>query len=110
MRCPPRGTLDGRARRRVVSGREGATGNQRVADDAAADEMFLDDPLEHRRVALAVPRAFGIDDRDRSAFANPQAVGLGAQDAALVDEAERLQPRLQVLPGREPPLLLAALR
>ena len=24
--------------------------------------MFVDDPLEHRRIALAVPRALGVDD------------------------------------------------
>ena len=26
--------------------------DQRVVDDPAADQMFLDDPLEHRRIAL----------------------------------------------------------
>src|SRR5215217_1877377 len=72
--------------------------------------MFLDNALEDRRVALAVPGTFRVDDGNRPALADPQAVGLGAQDAALVDEPERLQPRLEVVPGREAALLLATLR
>ena len=79
--------------------------DQRIVDDAAADEMFLDDPLEHRRIALPVPRAFGIDDGDRPAFADAQAVRLGAQDAALLGQAELLQPppsESPTPPGRAP--------
>ena len=84
--------------------------DQMGGDDAARNQVVLDDALEHRRIAFAVPGAFGIDHGDRAAFADAQAVGLGAQDAALVREAELLQPALQELPGRQPALLLAALR
>ena len=79
-------------------------------DDAAGNQVFLDDALEHGRIACAVPGAFGIDDRNRAALADAQAVGLGAQDAALVRQAELLQPPLQKVPRRQAAFLLAALR
>ena len=58
--------------------------DQRGFNDAAADEMFLDDPLEDRRIALPVPRTFWIHDGDRSAFADAQAVHFRAQNPALL--------------------------
>src|SRR5688572_29054160 len=72
--------------------------------------MFLDDGLEHRRVALPVPRALGIDDGDGAALADAEAVRLGAQDAAVLREAELLEAPLQELPGRQAPFLVAAFR
>ena len=39
-------------------------------DDAAGNQVVLDDALEHRRVTFAIPGAFWIDDRYRTAFAN----------------------------------------
>src|SRR5436190_14193195 len=83
--------------------------DQRVMDGTSTDQVFLDDPLEERRIALSVPRAFWIDDRDRPAFADAEAVRLGAQDPALLGETQFLQPRLQVIPRGETALLLAAL-
>src|SRR5262249_23056718 len=89
---------------------------QRVFDEdviqyrTAADQVLLDDPLEHRRIAAAIPRALGIDERNRSAFADAQAVGLRAQDPALSRQTEFLQPPLQKLPRLESARLLAALR
>src|SRR6185295_14910844 len=84
--------------------------DQEFLDDAPVDEMFLDDPLEDWRIAGGIPRAFGIDDGDRTAFADPQAIGFGPQDAALLRQAELLQAALEELPRREPALLLAAFR
>src|SRR5687767_2024123 len=72
--------------------------------------MGLDDGFEHRRVALCVPGTLRIDDRNRTALADAQAVRLGAQDASLLRESQFLQPALEKLPGRQPSLLLAALR
>src|SRR5687767_1727698 len=83
--------------------------DEMFADGAAGDEVLLDDLFEHRRVALAVPGAFLIDLRNRPAFADSQAIRLGAQDAALLRQAQLLQPALQELPRRDPPLLFAAL-
>ncbi len=55
-----------------------------VVDDPARDEMFLDDPLEDRGITCAVPSTFWVHDGNRPAFADAQAVGLRAQDAALL--------------------------
>src|SRR5260370_24688437 len=86
------------------------TDDERVFHDASADEVFLDNPLENRRIALPVPRPFRIDDGDRPAFADPEAVGLAAKDAALLGEPELFEPPLQVVPRGESALLVAAFR
>src|SRR5438128_1955489 len=81
-----------------------------VGDDSAADEMFLNDALENRRIARPVPGTFGIDDGNRSALADPQAIRLGSEDAALLGEAELLQPPLEKIPRGKAAVLLATLR
>ena len=81
-----------------------------LGDDAPADEMLLDDPLEHRRVASPIPCAFRVDDGDRTSAADPETVGLRAQDAALLGEPEFRETSLEVLPGLEAARLLAAFR
>src|SRR5438094_67296 len=43
-------------------------------DDAAVDQVLLDNPFQHDRRAGVVPHRFGIDDRNRSLSADPQAV------------------------------------
>ena len=72
--------------------------------------MLLDDPLEHRRIAPAVPRPFRIDHGNRPAFADAQAVGFRAKDTAGFGQPEFLEPLLQELPRLERPLAIAALR
>lgn len=84
--------------------------DQMARDDAPRDEVLLDDALENRRVALAVPDTFRIDDRDRTAFTNAQAVGLRAENAAPIRQAELLQAPLQELPRGQAPFLVAAFR
>jgi hypothetical protein len=84
--------------------------NQRVFDDAPADQMFLDDPLEDRRIALAVPSALRIDDGDRPAFADAKAVRLGAQDSALLGQPELFETRFQKVPRGKAAILVAAFR
>ena len=81
-----------------------------VLDNPSADQMFLDDPLEHRRIAPSIPRALGVHDRNRAAFADAEAVRFGAQNAALLRQAELLQPALQKIPCLEAARFLAALR
>src|SRR6476469_4404494 len=83
--------------------------DEEFLDDSAGNQMFLDDPLEHRRIAVPVPGAFGIDDRDRAAFTNPQTVRFGSQDAALLGQPQRLEPALQEFPRFEAAILLATL-
>jgi len=69
-----------------------ALADERFGHKVAADQVLLNDLFQHRRVAAAVPRAFGIDDRDWPALADAQAVGLGPQHAAVVAQAQLLEP------------------
>src|SRR5262245_27506580 len=71
--------------------------------------MRLADSLEHRRTAVPILGTLGIDDRNRSALADPRAVHVRAQNPAVLREPEFLEPLLQELPRREPAFLLAAL-
>src|SRR5258705_345853 len=84
--------------------------DQMVVDDPARDEMFLDDPLEDRGITCAVPSTFWVHDGNRPAFADAQAVGLRAQDAALLGQLQLLQPALEKRPGFQAAFLVAALR
>jgi hypothetical protein len=45
--------------------------------------MFLEDALEHSRIASAVPRSLGIDHGNWTAFADAEAIGLRPEDSAL---------------------------
>jgi hypothetical protein len=85
-------------------------GDEEFLDDASADQVFLDDALEDRRIAPAVPRTFRIDDGDRSALANLETVRFRSQDAALLGQPEVLQTFLQEVPGGNAARLVAALR
>src|SRR5262245_13958707 len=84
--------------------------DQKVFDDLSADEMLLDDALEYGRIAGAVPGTLRIDHCNRAAFANPEAIRLRSQDAALIGQTELLQAALQIIPRGQATLLLAALR
>src|SRR5436190_16650597 len=84
--------------------------DQVLVDDAPADEMFLNDPVEHGWIALPIPRPFGIDNGDRAAFADSEAVHLGAQDATLLRQPQLFQTTFQEVPGREAALFLATFR
>jgi hypothetical protein len=59
---------------------------RQVLDDAAADQMFLDDALQRLRPGRVVPHALGIDQCDGPSIANAETVGAGAIDA--VDKAK----------------------
>ena len=84
---------------------EGVLGNQ-----PSADQMFLNDALQHGWVTPTIPCPLRIDDRDRSPFADPKAVRLGPKHTALLAQTELLQTSLQKLPRREALLFVAALR
>src|SRR5262245_41646326 len=71
--------------------------------------MLLDDTLQDRWIAFAIPRAFGIDHGNRTAFTDAQTVRLGSQNPALLREAQFLESPLQKAPCDEAALLLAAL-
>src|SRR5947207_8307029 len=83
--------------------------DQTLVDNAPRHEMLLDDALENRRIALAIPRALGVDDGNRTAFTDAKTVRFGSQNAALLREPELLEASLQKRPCDEPALLVAAL-
>src|SRR5688500_6869410 len=84
--------------------------DQQILDDPSADQVLLNNPLERGRIALAVPRALGIDNRNRAALADPQAVRFRPQDAALVGEPQLTKAAFQEIPRRHAALHVAALR
>ena len=57
--------------------------DQQIRDEAATNQMLLNDPLELGRIASAVPRTFRVHDGDGPTLANAQAVGFRAKNAAL---------------------------
>jgi hypothetical protein len=64
----------------------------------APNEVFLNDPLQHRRIAVMVPRAFGVHDGDRPTLANAKAIRLRPIDAPVLGETELFEATLQVIP------------
>jgi hypothetical protein len=85
-------------------------GDQEFTHDAARDQMFLNDSLQHRRIALAVPDTFRVYDRDRTTFADAEAIGFRAKDAALLGELQLFEPPLQKSPCGKASLLITAFR
>src|SRR5262245_49813328 len=62
--------------------------------------MFLNDPLHVFRRDVAIPGAFRIDDRDRSAVADAQTVTLGAiKRSVRAGDVELFETILQIDPG-----------
>ena len=59
----------------------------------------MDDPLQHWRVALAIPRALRIHDGNWAALADAEAVRLRSEHATTAGETEFLEPPFQVVPG-----------
>src|SRR5262245_46215218 len=84
---------------------EGVLGNR-----PPADQVFLNDAFEHRRVARTIPRPFWIHDSDRSAFTNPETVRFGPEHTTLFAQTELFEPSFEKLPRNEPTLLVATLR
>ena len=89
-------------RGRRWTGRKGVFDDQHVAYGSTPEQMLLDDSLEHRWVAVTIPGAFGVDDRDRPTFAHPQAVGFSAQDTTASRQAKLVEATLEILPGLQP--------
>jgi hypothetical protein len=85
-------------------------GDQIFTHDAAGDQMFLNNSLQHRWIALPVPGSFGVYDRNRSTFADAEAVGFRPKDAALFGEFQLFEPSLQEPPCGEATVLVTALR
>jgi len=52
-------------------------GDQIRCDDLSANQMLLNDPFQNGRITVTIPSPFGIDNRNRSAGADSQAISLG---------------------------------
>ena len=85
-------------------------GNHVFSDDPSGDQVFLNDALQHRWVALAVPGTFRVYDCNRPTFADAEAVGFRAKDAALLRELQLFETPLQESPCGKATLLITAFR
>ena len=83
-------------------------GDQVFTHNAAGDQMFLNDSLQHGRITLSIPSTFRVDDCNRTTFADAEAVGFGAKNAALLGELQLFETPLQERPRGEAAFLLAA--
>jgi hypothetical protein len=83
--------------------------DQKILDDLSTDQMVLNNPLKRRRIALAIPRAFGVDDSNRTTLADTEAIRLRAKNAALVGKAKLAEAPLQELPRSNAAIHVAAL-
>jgi hypothetical protein len=81
-----------------------------VVDELTANEMFLNDALEHRWITGSIPGALGIHNGDWSAFADPEAVRFRTQDAASIGELQLFQSFFEIVPCFEASRFLAAFR
>lgn len=84
--------------------------NEMLLDNLATDQMLLNNLFQHSRIATAVPCSFGINQSDRPAGADAQAVGFRSEDATLLAEAEFLQSPFEIVPGDQRTLVVATLR
>src|SRR5215471_2337145 len=73
----------------------------------SADQVLLNNSLEHIGCGAAIPDALGVDHRDRTAFADAEAVGLSAIDA--IKQAQLGEPALEILPRLDARFFRAAL-
>jgi hypothetical protein len=73
--------------------------------------MFLNNAFQDLRRGGVIPRAFGIDHRDRALLADAQAIGLRAINAVLaLRDPQFFEPAFEVLPGGDGFFLRRALR
>jgi hypothetical protein len=82
-------------------------------DHLIPNQMFLDDPFNHLRRGRPIPDALRVDQDDRPFHADPQAVGLGPEDAggafgAGLIESQFAQTIFEIFPGGESRFLATA--
>ena len=82
-----------------------------LRDRPAADQVLLNDALKHLGRAGVIPDALGIDHGNRTLRADPETVGLGAENKRFrAAEIQLVQSSLQKIPGFQSRLVNAALR
>ena len=77
--------------RRPACGVSACCSIRTLLDDPSAYQVLLDDPFKRRRIAFPIPGAFGIDQGDRTAFADAQTIRFRAQNTALFRKAKLLR-------------------
>src|SRR5262245_52243711 len=82
--------------------------DQEFVDDAAGNQVLLNDALQYGGIAGGIPGTFGVYHGNRASFTDPEAVGLRPEDAALIGETKLLQTPLEEFPRSESPFFLAA--
>jgi len=73
-----------------------------------ADQMLLNDALQHLGCGRVIPHALGVHQRDRPLLANPQTVRL--RTIHSIEQSQLGQPPLEKIPRLEPHFLRATLR
>lgn len=78
-------------------------------DWGAADDVFLEDALDHFGSDRVIPDAVGIDDCDGAVLADAEAVGFGSEDAfGALHEAEFREALFEVVPTGDAGVFVAA--
>jgi len=75
----------------------------------STDEMLLNNLLQSWRVAFGVPGPLGIDDRNGTALANTQAIGLRTQNATLFTQSKLFESPFEIVPSHHRALAFTAL-
>jgi hypothetical protein len=69
----------------------------------------MDDTLEYMRAAGVVPGSLRVNHRYRAPHADPQAIGFGTINTAIVLQAQLFQPLFQVCPRFQADLFFTTL-
>jgi hypothetical protein len=73
-----------------------------------AHEVFIHNPGQNLRGAGVIPDVLGINHRNRTPFANPQAIGLGPKEPGIM-ALQFPETRLEKLPGLKAEIAATAL-
>lgn len=79
-------------------------------DHVSRDEMLLNNLFQHGWIAGAIPGTFGVHHGDGAIGTNPQTIGLGAENAPLLTQAEFFQTLFEITPGHQRPFPVTAFR
>lgn len=85
--------------------RESVLGHRRPAD-----QMLLNDFLQHLGTAGVVPNTFRVDHCDRAVSADLQAISLGSVNTTITYQTQLQQPALEESPGFEAEIVFATFR
>ena len=78
--------------------RQGVFHNQVIFNGAAADQVFLNDPLDNFGCAGVIPSSIRVYHRRRSALAYLKTIRLRPVDAACTYEVQLAEAPLEILP------------